>query len=412
MSNTVLPRPRRVDTLISLLGKTNLDNKTGYRAARYRMPDNQERATEYFGLALADYLHAERVILLGTSGSMWDLFVERVAGDDDAEELRLALFDAVRTETVTEDLLTQLGPIIAQKIGRAVDCLLIPTSVSFTDQQALLTQLAEHLRHQERIALDLTHGYRHLAMLGLAASRYLVHERNVRLEGLYYGALEMTRDGITPVVSVDGLAHLLEWAETFEAYEANGDFARFAPLLTRDGFSASMTGRLTQAWHHLQVSNIMDAAQTLRPVWHELQKPLSGASELFRPRLLKALHWCQMERLSTMLRPLALQSLRRGDLLRTAIFGLECILAREVEDTGGDPMDYKMRKEIDERLQAELKNDEHPDWKREAYWLLKNVRNACAHGMTPSHGPHARLMRDPDALRRAFESTLDRLTNR
>lgn len=257
-------------TLISLLGKSQLDSRTGYRTARYRMPDGSEHETAYFGLALAQHLAVERMLLLGTPTSMWDLFVEHVAGDDAAEDARLRLFDAVRTGTLTPELLESLTPAISQKLGRPVACLLIPPSVSFAEQQQVLAQLAECLPPGERVAFDITHGYRHLAMLGLAAARYLAHSRQVTVTGLYYGALEMTAEGLTPVVTLDGLAHLQEWSEVFEAYAASGDFARFAALLERDGFPAEAARALERAWQFLQISNVSDAARALQPAWQAL----------------------------------------------------------------------------------------------------------------------------------------------
>ncbi|BDV00421.1 hypothetical protein TDMWS_05060 [Thermodesulfomicrobium sp. WS] len=402
----------QVNTLISLLGKSNLDSKTGYRVTCYRMPNGEERSTEYFGLALAEYLQVRRMILIGTASSMWDLLVENVAGDDAAEELRIMLFDAVRAGTVSEDLLGKLAPAIEQKVGRKVTPLVISSSVTFAEQQALLFRLEELLQKDERVALDLTHGFRHLAMLGLAASRYLSHERGVQVVGLYYGALDMTRDGITPVVTVDGLAHLLEWAEAFEGYDASGDFSRFAPLLKRDGLAHEAADALERAWGLLQVSNVSDAARTLYSAWKKLESPLTGASELFRKRLQKALRWCQAQQLSEKLRLLALQSLGRGDVLRAAVFGFECTLVREVEEAGGNPLDYEQRKAADDRLQEAFKGgEEGPDWKRHAYWLLKNVRNACAHSAPPRNTKHAELMRNPERLRRELDATLNRLTN-
>lgn len=396
-------------TLISLLGKSQLDSRTGYRTARYRMPDGSEYETAYFGLALAQHLAVERVLLLGTPTSMWDLLVEHVAGDDANEEARIELFEAVRAGTLEPSLLQSLTPAIARKLGRPVDCLLIPPSSAFAEQQQVLAQLAECLAQGERVAFDITHGYRHLAMLGLAAARYLAHTRQVTVTGLYYGALEMTADGFTPVVMLDGLAHLQEWSEVFEAFEASGDFSRFAALLERDGFTAEAAQALERAWQFLQLTNVSDAARALQPAWRALQAPLTGASELFRARLQKALRWCQAERLSEKLRLLALQSLDRGDILRATVFGLESVLAREVEARRGDPLRYEQREAADKALQAALKNDEHPDWKRDAYWLLKNVRNACAHGTPPTWPAHADLMQNPERLRQALKATLDRL---
>lgn len=398
-------------TLISFLGKSQLDSKTGYRTARYRMPDGTIHETAYLGLALAEHLAAERVILLGTASSMWDLLVENIAGDHAADELRLELFDAVKEGRVTQSLLDDLAPAMAARLGRPVASLLIPSCATFAEQQEVLTRLADHLHQRECVVLDLTHGFRHLAMLGLAAARYLVHARNVTVQGLYYGAFDMTQDDAKPVLTLEGLAHLQEWAEAFEAYETSGNFSRFAPLLVQDGFPRTAADALERAWQLLMVSNVHDAAKSLQPVLQALGTPLSGASELFRARLLKVLRWSQESTLSGKFRQLALQSLERGDTLRASIFGLEAFLAREVETADGDPLEYAQRKAADERFQEQARDGLLPEWKREAFWLLKDVRNACAHGTPPSNKRHAKLLKNPQLLARDLKAALKRLTN-
>lgn len=398
-------------TLISFLGKSQLDSAHGYRQARYRFADGREVETAYFGLALAEHLAAERVILVGTASSMWDLLVEAVVGDAAAEELRLELIEAVRSETVTEPLLEQLAPAMEKRVGRPVQPIVIPFAERFDNQQALLVKLADRLRRGEAVALDVTHGFRHLAMLALLAARYLAHERAVTVRGLYYGALEMSREGVAPVVELHGLAHVQEWAEALAAYEASGDFARFAPLLARDGFPREAAARLEEGWQLLNLSNLVDAARSLRAAYQALGEPLAGASELFRERLRKALRWVSVEPLSEKQRMLALQCLERGDIMRAALFGLESFLSREVESAGGDPLDHRAREDAEARFRLELQEGEHADWKRSAFWLLKNVRNAVAHGTVPRYPRHAELLRNPRRLRGELRATLDRLTN-
>ncbi|MDW8469623.1 MAG: TIGR02221 family CRISPR-associated protein [Burkholderiales bacterium] len=398
-------------TLISFLGKSQLDSAHGYRQARYRFADGREVETAYFGLALAEHLAAERVILVGTASSMWDLLVEAVVGDAAAEELRLELIEAVRSETVTEPLLEQLAPAMEKRVGRPVQPIVIPFAERFDNQQALLVKLADRLRRGEAVALDVTHGFRHLAMLALLAARYLARERAVTVRGLYYGALEMSREGVAPVVELHGLAHVQEWAEALAAYEASGDFARFAPLLARDGFPREAAARLEEGWQLLNLSNLVDAARSLRAAYQALGEPLAGASELFRERLRKALRWVSVEPLSEKQRMLALQCLERGDIMRAALFGLESFLSREVESAGGDPLDHRAREDAEARFRLELQEGEHADWKRSAFWLLKNVRNAVAHGTVPRYPRHAELLRNPRRLRGELRATLDRLTN-
>lgn len=398
-------------TLISFLGKSQLDSRSGYRTACYRFADGRQYETAYFGLALADHLQAQRVLLLGTSSSMWDLLVESTVGDDADEALRLELMEAVRAGSVTQSLLEALHPALQRRLGRPVATLLIPFAAEFADQQALLQRLADHLARGERAVLDVTHGFRHLAMLGLSAARYLAHARGVSVEAIYYGALDMTEGGVTPVVELSGLSHLQEWAEVLSACEASGDFARLAPLLARDGLAAEHVQALVRGWQLLGAMNVADAARVLRPVVRALAEPLHGASELYRAQLARMLRWTQAEALHEQLRLLALQALQRQDLLRAAVLGLESFLTREVASIGGDPLDYQARERAAAQFQQALREGEHADWKRSAYWLLNNVRNALAHASRPTYRPHAQLMQNPERLRRELEATLSRLTN-
>lgn len=399
-------------TLISFLGKGRDDPSKGYRTARYRFPDGSERSTAYFGLALAEHLKAERMILIGTASSMWDVLIENVVGDAAAEAQRLELMDAVAQGRVSEELLATFRALFGRTIGQPVEPMILSSGIDLDQQQALLPRLAERLKASERIALDVTHGYRHLGMLALSAARYLAHTREVQVEAVYYGALEMTAaDGATPVVRLDGLLHLQNWGETLAAYEASGDFSRFAPLLERDGLPSDQARALRVAWHYLTQTQVHDAARRLRPLLQRLKMPLRGASELFRDRLRQALCWVEGEDLAEQQRLLALQALKRGDFLRTAIYGLEAFLSRATLAAGGDPLRFEHKARAEEAFQQALRDGEHPDWRRAAYRLLKNIRNACAHGTPPTNRDHAELIRTPERLAQELEATLNCLIN-
>ena len=89
-------------TLVSFLGKGQ--HNSGYRDTDYIFDDGDVYAHQkYIGLALQKKLEADKVILLGTSSSMWDVFLE--AGSDALEEQWFSLSDAVKTSSVTEELL-------------------------------------------------------------------------------------------------------------------------------------------------------------------------------------------------------------------------------------------------------------------------------------------------------------------
>jgi len=397
-------------TLISFLGRSQL----GYRPTRYCFPDGDTaRESAYFGLVLAERLNARRMVLLGTAGSMWDMLVESLASDDADTELRLTLIDQVRASAVTQELLDRLGPLLTRTVGRPVEPVLIGNADDFDGQQSILTTLFDRIGTGETVAFDLTHGFRHLAMLGLTAGRYLMQQRQVKIAALYYGALDLSRDGLTPVLMLDGLSRLLDWTEALSAYQASGDFSRFAPLLESDGLRPEAARELERGWQALNNTQVLTAAPHVRNLLKALDDIRSGPSLLFRDRLRKALRWANEPQLAEQQRLLALQALKRGDTLRAAIFGLESLITRLVVERGGDPSDYNQREKARDEFKEELSDADnpHPGWKRDAFRLLNSIRNALAHGTQPLHAGHRQLLANPQRLRQELDAALNRLNS-
>jgi CRISPR-associated Csx2 family protein len=222
-----------INTLISFLGKGKADPQTGYRTATYRFDAGFSRRVPFFGMALTEYLKPDRLVLVGTAGSMWDVFFEREGTDDDA---MLHLMAAVEAGQVDEEMLDLPRQELAQQLGIRVDCLLIPYARDATEQAEILRRLAGVVQPGENLSLDVTHGFRHLSMLALVAARYLSRVVGVKVEELYYGALEMTTpEGETPVLRLGGLLAMLDWVDALAPYDKDGDSGVFAPLLRAVG---------------------------------------------------------------------------------------------------------------------------------------------------------------------------------
>jgi CRISPR-associated Csx2 family protein len=400
-----------VHTLVSFLGSAKFDRNEGYRTARYRFPDGHVVQTPFFGLSLAEHLKPDRLLVLGTAGSMWSALIEHGAVDGD-EQARIELMDAAERKAVRQELLDRLVTHVSRRAHTEVKLQIIPYAATF-DEQIRILEVIDKEAGKGKVSFDVTHGFRHLAMLGMLSAFMLTHARKLEVVGLWYGALDMTdsNSGLTPVVCLDGLLGIQEWLAAFVRFDSSGDFSGFSPLLQRDGLQQGTALCLDRAWHALSQTNVKDAARELRPLLECLKSPLSGASELFRMRLRERLKWCEKPDLADWQHALALQALRRGDILRASVFGLEAFLSRATSEMQGDPLQHEDRERADQAFRQELKDEEHPDWKREAYWMLKNVRNACAHGTVPRYRKHAELMRNPERLRRELEATLNRMYN-
>lgn len=371
-------------TLISFLGK----QQQGYRTATYRFDAGYSACVPFFGMALAEYLHPDRLILLGTSGSMWDVFFERQTEDIDDALLRIS--DAAASNAVTEDLLADHALRLSAKLGYPVECLLIPYARDEAEQTAILAEIADTLSGNERVVLDVTHAFRHLPMLALVAARYLKHVRHVEVTDIYYGALEMTPPGgETPVLRLGGMLAMLDWVDALATYEKDGDYGPFAALLEADGMEPGRAALLEKAAFFERTGNPVKAKETLTSVIASVERHDGPLGRLFRDELVKRLGWFRAPDRAGWEFELAGAYLARRDYLRAATFLYEAFVTRATLDTGNSPNDFDQRKQA-----YGAAREENPDAK-----TLEYLRNSLAHGVRPRDDRHARLLATEGTLR-------------
>lgn len=372
-------------TLISFLGKGRADAKSGYRTATYHFGDGILKTVNFFGLALQEYLQPQRLILVGTAGSMWDVFFERGGAD---EEL-LALMDAVEQQRVDEAMLTRHAKRLEQELGVAVDCLLIPFARDTAEQIAVLRGLAAMVTEGETVSIDVTHSFRHLPMLALVAARYLAHVSKVRVEELYYGALEMTANNVTPVLRLSGLLKMLDWVEALATYDKDGDYGVFAPLLEDDGMEPGRAKLLAKAAFFERTSNPVKAREALSSVFPSVDAHRGELGSLFKDALSQRINWFRQPARHDWEASLALENLDRSDFVRATTFLFESVSTRAVMTQKlGDPNDYSLRAEAYDNF-----SKNHPEAKR-----LEYLRNALAHGSRRVDEAEAKALSSPESL--------------
>lgn len=384
-------------TLISFLGKGRVDPTTGYRRARYHFDDGFSREVPFFGMALMEYLRPDRLILVGTAGSMWDVFFEHQGADD---ETVLPLIDAVGEERVTDDLLRQNEAQLNRKIGVPVSCLLIPYARNNAEQANILHALSGAVQHGEVVDLDVTHGFRHLPMLALVAARFLSHVRQVAVRELYYGALEMTPSGgETPVLRLSGLLKMLDWVEALASYEKDGDYGPFAALLGQDGMDPQRASLLSKAAFFERTSNPVKSREKLSSVFESVAAHEGTLGSLFRDELTERIRWYRGSNRAEWELSLADAYLERKDYLRASIYLYESFITRAANKHKLDPHDFDQRKEA-----YENEKKTRPEVRQ-----LEYLRNALAHGVRPKDDKHTQLISDQEKLEdilRKFRKTL------
>ena len=404
-----------MNTLVTFLGKGRDHPETGYRQTVYRFPGGEQtESTPFFGLALSRYLDSESTVILGTSASQWDVLVEHLAVDGDDVEARLQLMEAVANAAVDQRLLDRLAPVMERSVGRPVIPRIIPFGKEPDEQYAILDAIAASAPDGD-VSIDLTHGFRHLGMIGFVSAFMLERVRGVTVRDLWYGALDMTRDGVTPVLRLDGLARVQRWVEALDRFDATGDYGYFTLLLQEDGVPHDKASCLRDAAYYERILNVSTARDKILTFLPVLDEDLRGASGLFQRKLSERLQWARLQDRWQWQRKLAYQYLNRRDYVRAAMLGWEAWVSRlcSEHDTSGTSADDVDTAAFDERIavleefEGELQMGDHPG-RSGAHWTLKHLRNSLAHGTRPTKR-YRGMLKDPDRLSRELHATFIRL---
>lgn len=378
-------------TLISFLGKGRADRRTGYSMATYRFDAGFARRVPFFGMALHEYLQPDRLILVGTASSMWDVFFEHEGADDGAV---LQLMAAVEAGAVNTSVLDLPQRQLAERLGVPVDCLLIPYARDAAEQAGVLRGLAATVRAGEKLAIDVTHGFRHLPMLALVAARYLSRVVGIQIDDLYYGALEMTAEGETPVLRLGGLLAMLDWVDALSSYDKDGDYGVFAPLLTADGMDPGRAELLARTAFFERTGNPVRARQTLSSIFPSIEAHAGPLGGLFSATLKERIGWFRLGKRDDWELALADAYLERGDYLRCATYMYEAFVTRACNERRGNPNDFQQRKDA----YADARSA------RPTVTRLEYLRNALAHGVRPRNEQTTKTLDDENSLRSEIKS--------
>ena len=419
-------------TLVTILGgrrpggssqKSKQSTGGRYEETVYRFPDGKEDKTAFLGLALSRHLKPDDTVILGTCSSQWGVLVEHLVEGDNGVDARLRLFEAEDNGSVTQPLLDGVAPLMKREVDCAFHPQLIPLGQDAGEQYKILDAIAKAVPKKGTVSFDLTHGFRHLGMVGFLSAFMLERVRNLTVRDLWYGAFEMKRDGITPVLKLDGLRRVRRWMDALDRFDATGDYGVFAQLLIDDGVPPDKANCLKDAAFYERTFNVRDAARKISTFLPVLDDPLVGPSGLFQCRLAERLRWAAASGLAEQQRELAHQYLNRGDFVRAAMFGREACVTCVCGERRVSTVDFSTERKVAvEEFEKELKQGKHSEKRAVAYWTLTNIRNALAHGtrLTPPNPsrrsePHGAAMaaaaaaiKDSDRLRRELQVALNR----
>lgn len=394
--------------LLTFLGRVPKKDDT-YRTTPYDYGDGRdEPPTAFFGWSLQRRLRPDRLVILGTSGSIWDHLFE---GDDafyEAGDDANNLTDAVKDKRVTAEHLAPLTPLLSARLGCEVCLELIPYARDSAEQVELLRIMAAHVNADDRVDLDVTHGFRHLPMLAILAALHLRSIRAATISGIWYGSYnDDTKEA--PVYNLTGLLHIADWLQALHTYDKDGDYDVFGRLI--EASSNEAANALRQAAFHEKTNNVGQARGSLRRFRQQFASTTPDPlSSLFASALQQRTAWVENQSLTERQYELAQHFLEHGDYLRAAILGFESLVTRLVQAAPVqlDPNNYDHRKSIKDDWDAEIRRQGRQRTEtQQAYLDLRELRNALAHGSRSDFGHIQAALASEAGLRQALAQAID-----
>ncbi len=381
--------------LLTFLGRVSSKEKQTYQVTRYDFGDGVATPpVAFFGWPLQERLGTERLIIMGTAGSMWDhLFEGDLNFGKEGEEAREELISAVQARSVTREHLLPLAPLLAQRRGCEVRLEIIPYARNEAEQVELLRLMAAHVAGGDQVNLDVTHGFRHLPMLAILSAMHLRIVRQARIAGIWYGAFDPeTKEAY--VHNLVGLLHIADWVQALHTYDKDGDYGAFADLL---GPGSRL---LKDAAFYERTSNTVKAGEALRGWFSRDDRypEQDATAELFRDDLEQRLSWIKGRDRANWENALAWQYLERGDYVRAAIYGMESAVSAEINKTGGNLNNRKARNEAHETLKQ-----------FKEFRTLSNIRNGLAHGVLAEYASITRILVNQKVLQTELRDLFKKL---
>lgn len=383
-------------TLFTFLGRGTGKPGGGYRETLYALPGGPVR-TSYIAFALiADRLARgepfDRVVVLGTSGSMWDDLAVRFGGLAPDDPVVLSLKAAAFEGAFGGSDLAALERAIGRKAPLAVDCVLIPDCRRPEDIADVVGRIASRVVAADVVEFDVTHGFRHLPLLALSALNLVSALRAVTVAAVHYGAYEMKTnpqdpDEAAPVLDLKAYLSLMEWTRALAAFDASGDPTGIGRLIEAET-GVTVAAEIATAAHRERMLDV----DAVRQPWRKARLALGGSTgvgALFREALDARFAWTGAPSLAQRQRALSIQALNQGDPMRAALLLFEAAISAQLEANGARP---EALTNHDDRKQAQFRL-----CRGAAFRELTALRNILAHPAARSSSEQA-LIAAPERM--------------
>ena len=136
---------------------------------------------------------------------------------------------------ITREAREMAYPVLEELGDPRIHAVDIPTAQTSEEMWQIFDVLTRHVDAGDRVIFDITHALRYIPFLVFLAAAYLRRAKEVQIEQVLYGALELGRNGPAPVIDLTDMVRLLDWLMATSQFIYTGDARYLAHLLNQEG---------------------------------------------------------------------------------------------------------------------------------------------------------------------------------
>lgn len=236
-----------------------------YQEACYKIGDISYPQSRFMAAVLYEHFKLDGIVFIGTVKSMWEevyrFFCEKngVQKNDDYWLDLACKIDELKYDSPLNSL--DLSPI-EEILGEHSKCILIKYGI---DQDELwenfdrIFQIVDWLSVGDEIYIDITHSFRSLSLflfLTVTFIKDLASEKQIKISGVYYGMLDVTRElKYTPVVDLNPLFEMTSWIKGAYSLQSYGNGNFIAELLKAQNEN-QLANQIEELSQSLNINNV------------------------------------------------------------------------------------------------------------------------------------------------------------
>lgn len=260
--------------------------KREYNHATYTFcGENDFIKTPFAAAFLVQKLNIDKVFFIGTAHSLWEevyrFFTEESGGEVDVEywdslaekvfssnhkEAKVTKDDLVKVNNAVDLFLKKVNP----RAKGGTHCFLISYGISEKEiwkNADVFWDIKEKLADEDNVYLDITHSFRHIPLFMYLMMDFtqMLSGKNVKLQGIYYGMLDITKElGHTPVVDLGSLFKISEWIKGVYEFINYGNGYLIADLIQREKGENSFSDRIKTISDLLNLNGLVNLRDELK----------------------------------------------------------------------------------------------------------------------------------------------------